>query len=238
MNEVIISKLQQKKPKSQQKPSKPKLHASFDERIRNAFNKLEQKINFPNEDQRRNKTPALKKSVEILSSFIMQNYNYTEPFTIDKITTALEEITELELSKKLLKGSELIKILKYFRVFLSEKTDPEVKKLVKITEKLLEYFKKLLILNDLMNTDDVEETRDVKKEIRGEILKKLLEKGFPGASGTKIMKKIESKIKEIDPTEGKVYLEKYRFILEELKKPEKLSIESIIDTIYNLHIYT
>jgi len=114
-----------------------------------------------------------------------------------------------------------------------------LKKVVRMTEKLLEYFEKLLILNELMDNDDEKvETRDMKKEIRGELLNNLKEKGFSGGSGTKIMKKIESKIKEIDPSQGKVYLEKYRFILEELKKTKTFSLENFIEKICNPYNFT
>jgi hypothetical protein len=246
INSRIIAKFQNSAPKESKSPEKSGKQTkqskqekpensrypeeSFEEKLRTLYLKLDKKISNSLEtpESRRTRLPALKKSAEILNSFTMQNYNQNKTYSIEDILEIIEKITDLEYSKKLLHCSGIIRILKYFKSFLADSSDQEVKKLVKLSDKLLQHFNKLLVMSELFEGNSKnDENHSEKVKMRGEMLKVLSDKGFSGASGSKQMKNIESKLKEMDPSEGKVYLEKYSYLIKEFQRSTSLSLEDL-----------
>ena len=244
VNAEIIAKLQKKnkrKAKEEKKEHKVKIkeEESFEGRLRALCLKVDRKVSLvdQNSDSRKSRLPAMKKSAELVNSFTIQNYIQLESNSIEEIVEVIEEITELDYSKKLLNSSNLIRILKYFRAFLTDSSDTEVRKLVKLVDHLLDYFEKLMVMNQILD-DEIrdDEIKLDKKNIRGEILETLAKKGFAGSSGSKIMRRIESKLKEIDPSQGRDFLKKYTYILQELNRTQNLSLEDLIQKVFNSHI--
>jgi hypothetical protein len=151
VNEEVLLKLQ--KPKKRPRALENTL--SIDEEIINLNNRLDAKIFSSHPDNKtKPKYTSMNKKAEILNSFtVLSISDDLSKASIENIITIFEELVSLNLSKEIIRSSGLLKCLKLFKNCLEVSNDPEIKNLVKVSDKILKYWAKVIIFSEFINTN-------------------------------------------------------------------------------------
>ena len=141
-NEELLENLDKSK-KRQREPEKKIITTSLEERILGLHNKLDHKIfsNTPSDERKKINYMSLVKRAEILNSYTIMHISPSNirKYSVDDIISSFEKILNFELSHKLFNSTKLIKTIKLFKHCLEKKNDPDIKKLLSISGKLLRY---------------------------------------------------------------------------------------------------
>ena len=148
--------------------------------------------------------------------------------------SCFEKILSLNVSHKLFHSTKLQKILKLFKNCLEVSTDYDIKRLVHISDKILKYWNKLIVLSDFIEAEEgAQNFKEKRNQVYSVISKSLEQKGIAVLSCRSAAVKIEKNIRLLDPAMGEVYLKRYNEIVEDINSHETLTLQDIIEKYYN-----
>lgn len=225
--------------KAKKRPREPSTEpptVSLDEKIANLHRMLDMKIYAPREENeaKKHKAGGLVKKAEILNSFTISSICQADSskYTIEDIIMTFDKILSLDLSLKLFNSTKIIRTLKLFKNFLEISQDADVKKLVRISDKILNHWNKLIVLSEIVNAEDAEiEKKEEKINLRQDLIANLADKGLIGISALSYAKKIEKALKEMYSNEDSDFMSKYRSVIKEVKERPLDSVDSMITRI-------
>ncbi|OMJ84303.1 hypothetical protein SteCoe_14586 [Stentor coeruleus] len=235
VNENIMKKMQKAK-KRPREPSTQPPNISLNEKIANLHRLLDMKIYAPREENesKKHKAGGLVKKAEILNSFTISKICQSDSpkYTIEDIIMTFDKILSLDISLTLFHSTKIIRTLKLFRNFLEMSPDADVRKLVRISEKILNHWNKLIVLSEIVNAEDSGiEKREEKINLRQNLIDNLAQKGFIGITALNYSKKIEKALKEVYTNEDSDFMSKYRSVIKEVKEMPSDSVDSMITRI-------
>ena len=184
---------------------------------------------------KRSKYLVLLKKSEMLNTYTILNFasKNTPKCDFEQVMTCFEKIVSLNLSKKLFNSTKLQKLIKLFKTCLEPHTDLGIKRLVQISDKLLKYWNKLLLLSEFAEKEEpIDDFKEKRNQVYTVLAKLLEQKGIAVLSCRSAAVKIEKNIRKCDPGMGKLYFRKYNELVEDISIQTTLTLDDIIQKYY------